>query len=213
LTAQNKLCSGELMNGSRVVTARDKVVVVIGGGDTGSDCVGNAQRQGAKKIYQLEILPKPPETRPPDTPWPMWPRIMRTSSSHEEGCERLWGVMTKNFSGYETRVGELHCCQVEWIRKGDNWKIRELPGTDFVIKADIVLLAMGFLHVEHEGFVMQLGLKLDERGNVAVNNFQSSEPWVFAAGDTVSGASLVVSAISSGREAAAAIDRWFTEKG
>jgi glutamate synthase (NADPH/NADH) small chain len=121
--------------------------------------------------------------------------------------------MTKNFSGYETRVGELHCCQVEWIRKGDNWKIRELPGTDFVIKADIVLLAMGFLHVEHEGFVMQLGLKLDERGNVAVNNFQSSEPWVFAAGDTVSGASLVVSAISSGREAAAAIDRWFTEKG
>jgi NAD(P)H-dependent glutamate synthase small subunit len=216
LTAQNKLCSGEPIDPGapgRVVTARDKVVVVIGGGDTGSDCVGNAQRQGAKKIYQLEILPKPPETRPPDTPWPMWPRIMRTSSSHEEGCERLWGVMTKNFSGYETRVGELHCCQVEWIRKGDNWKIRELPGTDFVIKADIVLLAMGFLHVEHEGFVMQLGLKLDERGNVAVNNFQSSEPWVFAAGDTVSGASLVVSAISSGREAAAAIDRWFTEKG
>ncbi len=105
LTAQNKLCSGEpplLSCDSKtrgVVTARDKVVVVIGGGDTGSDCVGTARRQGAKKIYQLEILPKPPETRPPDTPWPMWPRIMRTSSSHEEGCERLWGVMTKNFSG------------------------------------------------------------------------------------------------------------------
>ena len=213
LTAQNKLCSGEPIDGSRVVTARDKVVVVIGGGDTGSDCVGTARRQGAKKIYQLEILPKPPETRPPDTPWPMWPRIMRTSSSHEEGCERLWGVMTKNFSGYETHVGELHCCQVEWIRKGNNWNIRELPGTDFVIKVDLVLLAMGFLHVEHDGLVKQFGLKPDERGNVGVNSFQSSEPWVFAAGDTVSGASLVVSAINSGREAAAAIDLWLNETG
>ncbi len=122
---------------------------------------------------------------------------------------------------YEIRVGELHCCQVEWIRSGDNWKIRELPGTDFVIKTDLVLLAMGFLHVEHDGLVKQFGLKVDERGNVVVNpvrkkalpsngvnSFQSSEPWVFAAGDTVSGASLVVSAINSGREAAAAIDRW-----
>jgi len=165
------------------------------------------------KIYQLEILPEPPETRPPDTPWPMWPRIMRTSSSHEEGCERLWGVMTKNFSGYETHVGELHCCQVEWIRKSDSWKIRELPDTDFVIKADLVLLAMGFLHVEHDGLVKQLDLKLDEKGNVAADSFQSSEPWVFAAGDTVNGASLVVQAINSGREAAAAIDRWLTERG
>jgi glutamate synthase (NADPH/NADH) small chain len=116
--------------------------------------------------------------------------------------------MTKKFSGYQTRVGELHCCQVEWVRKGDNWKIRELPSTDFVIKADIVLLALGFLHVENEGLVKQLGLKLDEQGNVAVNNFQSSEPWVFAAGDAISGASLVASAINSGREAAAAIDGW-----
>jgi NAD(P)H-dependent glutamate synthase small subunit len=213
LTAQNKLYAAALTNGPGVITAKDKVVVVIGGGDTGSDCVGTARRQGAKKIYQLEILPKPPETRPPDTPWPMWPRIMRTSSSHEEGCERMWGVMTKNFSGHETRVGELHCCQVEWIRMGDNWRIRELPGTDFVIKADLALLAMGFLYVEHEGLVKQLGLKLDEQGNVAVKNFQSSEPWVFAAGDTVSGASLVASAINSGREAAAAIDQWLTKKG
>jgi glutamate synthase (NADPH/NADH) small chain len=121
--------------------------------------------------------------------------------------------MTKNFSGHETRVGELHCCQVEWIRMGDNWRIRELPGTNFVIKADLVLLAMGFLYVEHESLVKQLGLQLDERGNVAVKNFQSSEPWVFAAGDTVSGASLVASAINSGREAAAAIDQWLTKKG
>jgi len=113
LTVQNKLCSGESTDGSRIVTARDKDVVVIGGGDTGSDCVGTAQRQGARKIYQLEILPKPPETQPPDTPWPTWPRIMRTSSSHEEGCERLWAVMTKKFSGAETTVGELLYCQVE----------------------------------------------------------------------------------------------------
>jgi NADPH-dependent glutamate synthase beta subunit-like oxidoreductase len=208
LTAQNKLFAGELNNGSAVVTARDKVVVVIGGGDTGSDCVGTARRQGAKKIYQLEILPKPPETRPPDTPWPTWPRIMRTSSSHEEGCERRWGVMTKRFSGYETRVAELHGCEAEWIRQPAGWKIKELPGTDFSLKGDIVLLALGFLHVVHEGLIRDLRLQLDANGNLLVHDCQTSEPWVFAAGDTVSGASLVVRAINSGREAAAAMDQW-----
>ena len=216
LTAQNRRCAGEEVNGNGVVTAKDKVVVVIGGGDTGSDCVGTARRQGAKKIYQLEILPRPPETRPPDTPWPGWPRIMRTSSSHEEGCERLWGVMTKNFSGYERRVGEVHCCRVEWSKEAGGWKIKESPGSDFVLKADLVLLAMGFLHVEHEGLIRNLDLKLDEKGNVsdfgelsrAADSYQTSEPWVFAAGDTINGASLVVSAINSGREAAAAIDCW-----
>jgi len=208
LTVQNKLCSGELIDEPRIVTAKDKVVAVIGGGDTGSDCVGTARRQDAKKIYQLEILPKPPDARPPDTPWPMWPRIMRTSSSHEEGCERMWSVMTKKFSGYETRVGKLHACQVEWIESRKGWKIKELPGTDFVLDVDIVLLAMGFLHVEHEGLVRELGLQLDDVGNVVVNNCQTNQPWVFAAGDTISGASLVVRAINSGREAAAAIDQW-----
>lgn len=208
LTAQNRRCAGEEVNGNGVVTAKDKVVVVIGGGDTGSDCVGTARRQGAKKIYQLEILPRPPQTRPPDTPWPGWPRIMRTSSSHEEGCERLWGVMTKNFSGYERRVGEVHCCRVEWSKEAGGWKIKEPPGSDFVLKADLVLLAMGFLHVEHEGLIRNLDLKLDEKGNVPADSYQTSEPWVFAAGDTINGASLVVSAINSGREAAAAIDCW-----
>jgi glutamate synthase (NADPH/NADH) small chain len=208
LTAQNRRCAGEEVNGNGVVTAKDKVVVVIGGGDTGSDCVGTARRQGAKKIYQLEILPRPPQTRPPDTPWPGWPRIMRTSSSHEEGCERLWGVMTKNFSGYERRVGEVHCCRVEWSKEAGGWKIKESPGSDFVLKADLVLLAMGFLHVEHEGLIRNLDLKLDEKGNVPADSYQTSEPWVFAAGDTINGASLVVSAINSGREAAAAIDCW-----
>ncbi|MGD2094622.1 MAG: glutamate synthase subunit beta [Phycisphaerales bacterium] len=207
LTPQNKICSGEPINDTRAINAKDKVVIVIGGGDTGSDCVGTARRQGAKRIHQLEILPKPPETRPPDTPWPMWPRIMRTSSSHEEGCERRWAVMTKNFTGYETRVGQLHCCEVEWIKKDSNWKIKEIPNTNFVLEADLVILAMGFVHVVHEGLIKNLDLKLDDRGNVQVNNYQTSQPWVFATGDTVSGASLVVNAIDSGRQAAAAIDK------
>jgi len=211
LASQNKLCSGEPVDESNLVTARNKVVVVIGGGDTGNDCVGTARRQGAKQIYQLEILPKPPETRPPDTLWPMWPRIMRTSSSQEEGCERLWSVMTKRFLGIEIRVSRLECCRVEWIKQASRWQIKELPGTDFILTADLVILALGFEHVAHDGLIKELGLKLDERGNIAVDNYQTSEPWVFAAGDTVDGASLVVHAINSGREAAAAINRWLSK--
>jgi NADPH-dependent glutamate synthase beta subunit-like oxidoreductase len=213
LTSQNKLCSGKPLAESGKVTAKNKVVVVIGGGDTGSDCVGTARRQGAKQIYQLEILPKPPESRPPDTPWPMWPRIMRSSSSHEEGCHRRWSVMTKKFSGVETRVTQLHCCEVEWVKTNGTWKLKELPGTDFTLDADIVLLAMGFLHVTHNGLVKDLGLKLDQSGNLAVENCQTSEPSVFAAGDTINGASLVVRAIDSGRQAAVAIDDWLKKQG
>jgi len=208
LKAQNKLCSGEEIDESTTITAKNKVVVVIGGGDTGSDCVGTARRQGAKEIHQLEILPKPPEVRPDDTPWPMWPRIMRTSSSHEEGCNRQWSVMTKKFSGVETRVTQLQCCKVEWFQKDGSWKFKELPGTDFALDADIVLLATGFLHVTHNGLVKEFDLKLDESGNIAVDNFQTSQSEVFAAGDTASGASLVVRAIDSGRQAAASIDSW-----
>ena len=208
LKAQNKLCNNEPVDESTIITAKNKIVVVIGGGDTGSDCVGTARRQGAKDIYQLEILPEPPETRPQDTPWPMWPRIMRTSSSHEEGCHRQWGVMTKKFSGVETRVTQLHCCRVEWFQKDGSWKFKELQGTEFTLDADIVLLAMGFLHVSHNGLVKELGLQLDQLGNLAVGNCRTSEPWVFAAGDTVNGASLVVRAIDSGRKAAVTIDSW-----
>ena len=209
LTEQNKLSDDEPANESSIVTAKDKVVVVIGGGDTGSDCVGTARRQGATKIYQLEILPEPPRTRPPDTPWPMWPRIVRTSSSHEEGCERRWSVCTKKFSGGAgIRADKLHGCQVEWIKKSDGWKMKEIPGTDFTLKADLVLLALGFVHVVHEGLIKDLGLQLDEQGNIAADNYQTSQPWVFAAGDAVNGASLVVHAINSGRQAATAIDQW-----
>ena len=211
LTAQNKLCSGEPINGSKMITAKGKTVIVIGGGDTGSDCVGTARRQGASQIHQFEILPKPPETRPPDTPWPMWPRIMRTSSSHEEGCDRRWSVMTKRFLGAETRLTQLEGCEVKWQKTADDWKLKEIPGSEFSCQADLVILAMGFLHVAQEGLVTDLELKRDGSGNVVVDNFQTSQPWVFAAGDTVSGASLVVSAIDSGRRAAAAIDKWLTQ--
>jgi len=215
LTAQNKLCSGETIE-SRTVNAKGKKVVVIGGGDTGSDCVGTARRQGAKQIVQLEILPKPPNDRPDDTPWPNWPRIMRTSSSHQEGCERLWSVMTTKLTGTETKVSKIYCCKVEWIQQDNNastglstgWKIKEIPGTEVVLDADIVLLAMGFVHVVHDGLITELGLELDTRGNITTKNFQTSQPWIFAAGDTINGASLVVRAIDSGRAAATAIDRW-----
>jgi glutamate synthase (NADPH/NADH) small chain len=211
LTAQNKLCAAEPLDGVPRINARDKVVVVLGGGDTGSDCVGTARRQRAKKIYQLEILPQPPDTRPVDTPWPMWPRIMRTSSSHEEGCERRWSILTKAFAGDNGNVKELHGCEVEWLHTDGNWKLKELPGTEFVLKTDLVLLALGFLHVTQEGLVQDLGLQLDAKGNVIVDRYQTSEPWVFAAGDTISGTSLVVRAINSGREAAAAMDRWLRQ--
>jgi glutamate synthase (NADPH) small chain len=208
LAVQNKINAGQALGETRVFSAKDKTVVVIGGGDTGSDCVGTARRQGAAKIYQLEILPKPPEDRPSDTPWPDWPRIMRTSTSHEEGCERRWSVMTKRLSGTEVRVSELHGVEVDWVKGDKGWEVKERPGTEFVLKADLVLLALGFVHVMHSGLVENLGLRLDGRGNVIVNNYQTSVPWVFAAGDTVSGASLVVRAIASGRQAAAALDRW-----
>jgi glutamate synthase (NADPH) small chain len=208
LTAQNKINALESIN-VKTITAKDKVVVVIGGGDTGSDCVGTARRQGAKKIYQLEILPKPPESRPIDTPWPMWPRIMRTSSSHEEGCERRWSVLTKEFTGGAgVTADKLHCCEVEWTKQQGRWKMKEIPCTDFVLDIDMVILATGFLHVVHEGLIQALALKLDEQGNVAVRNYQTSNQKVFAAGDTISGPSLVVRAIDAGRKAAAAINQY-----
>ncbi|MGA2071650.1 MAG: glutamate synthase subunit beta [Sedimentisphaerales bacterium] len=210
LTAQNKINAGaERGQDARdTANAKGKKVVVIGGGDTGSDCVGTARRQGAKQIVQIEILPKPPADRPDDTPWPNWPRIMRTSSSHEEGCERLWSVMTTKFTGTETKVSKIHCCKVDWLQQDGKWKLKEIPGTEVVLDADIVLLALGFVHVVHDGLVTELGLELDSRGNVATKNFQTSQPWVFAAGDTINGASLVVRAIDSGRAAAIAIDKW-----
>jgi NAD(P)H-dependent glutamate synthase small subunit len=208
LKQQNKIVSGEADDGFNRCSAQGKHVVVIGGGDTGSDCVGTSRRQGAKSITQLEILPKPPGTRPDDTPWPMWPRTMRTSSSHEEGCDRRWSVLTKQFSGTEVRVSQIDCVEVEWTQKDGQWKFSELPGSEFTLQADLVLLAMGFVHVEHGPLIRDLGLELDSRGNIQSRDFQTSRPGVFAAGDSVSGASLVVRAIDAGRKAADAIDRY-----
>lgn len=190
------------------ILATDKHVVVIGGGDTGSDCVGTSTRQGARSVTQLEILPKPPEAKNPQTPWPMWPVIMRTSSSHEEGCRRRWGVLTKALSGSDGTVTELHACEVDWTCGEKGWQMAPRAGSDFTLKADLVLVAMGFLHVVHKGLIEQLGIQTNGRGNVVVRDWMTTDDGIFAAGDTVRGASLVVHAINEGRLAARAIDRW-----
>jgi glutamate synthase (NADPH/NADH) small chain len=210
LAQQNRIVSGECTehDGERI-SARDKVVVVIGGGDTGSDCVGTANRQGAREVHQFEILPKPPVERPPDTPWPTWPRILRTSDSHEEGCLRRWSVRTRSFSGVGVRVHALHGCEVDWEQGAKGWHMTDRPGTEFSMDVGLVLLAMGFVHVVHSGLVDALALKLDRRGNVVLNgDSMTSREGVFAAGDTVAGASLVVRAIHAGRQTAANINRW-----
>ena len=190
------------------IHAKDKHVIVIGGGDTGSDCVGTAIRQGALSVTQLEILPQPPEGHNPETPWPFWPKIMRTSSSQEEGCQRHWSTLTKALTGTDGRVTELHACAVAWAPGPKGWQMQEIPGTEFTLPADLVLMAMGFVHVAHAGLVTDLGIDLDGHGNVVVNRWMSSVPGVFAAGDTVKGASLVVHAINQGRLCAAACDQW-----
>ncbi len=210
LTRQNRRVAGDsIREGSGDLSAKDKYVIVLGGGDTGSDCVGTSIRQGACSVTQLEILPRPPDDRNPETPWPLWPKIMRTSSSHEEGCDRRWSVSTKALTpGAIGRVASLHGCEVQWVRGAKGWEMKEVSGSDFTLRADLVLLAMGFLHVIHGGLVEQLGVETDGRGNVAVKNWMTSVEGIFAAGDTVRGASLVVHAINEGRQAAAAIDRW-----
>ena len=214
LTQQNRINAGDPVPapGEKRISAKDKITVVIGGGDTGSDCVGTAIRQGAKEVHQFEILPKPPDAANPETPWPLWPRILRTSSSQEEGCHRRWSVLTKRLSGSEVHVTELHACEVDWVPGPRGMEIRERPGTDFSMKVDLVLLAMGFVHVVHSGLIRQLDLELDDRRNIAVNDYMTSVEGIFAAGDATLGASLVVRAINAGREAAEAINRWLMSR-
>jgi len=212
LTRQNRLNAGDSdhVAGIPVISAKGKNVVVIGGGDTGSDCVGTAARQEALSVTQLEILPKPPEGSNPKTPWPDWPLILRTSTSHQEGCTRRWSVMTNQLTGTDGRVEKLHACEVDWIEGPDGWKMDRRSGSEFTLDADLVLLAMGFVHVVHRGLIEQMGLELDGRGNLAVHNWMASEEGVFAAGDTVQGASLVVHAIHQGRLAAKAMREWLS---
>ncbi len=210
LPQQNRRVAGDpLSHGKKPpISAKDKHVIVIGGGDTGSDCVGTSIRQEARSVTQLEILPQPPEGYNPETPWPFWPKIMRTSSSQEEGCERRWSTHTKALTGLDGHVAQVQTCAVTWEPGPKGWQMQEISGTECTLPADLVLIAMGFVHVVHEGLVKELGMELDGRGNVAVNDWMSSVPGVFAAGDTVRGASLVVHAINQGRLCAAACDKW-----
>jgi glutamate synthase (NADPH/NADH) small chain len=171
--------------------------------------VGTANRQGAKQVTQIELLPRPPEPRPDEEPWPLWPKVLKTSSSHLEGGERLWSVNTRAFSG-NGRIEAAQLCKVQWVQKNGRWNMTEIPDSAFEIGADIVLLAMGFTHVVQEGLVAGLGLETDERGNIRTRgSFHTSNPKVWAAGDSKNGASLVVRAIADGRAAAEAIQAHF----
>jgi glutamate synthase (NADPH/NADH) small chain len=208
LTQSNKTVSGAIAKG-KTITAKDKNVLVIGGGDTGSDCVGTANRQGAKKVLQFEIMPRPREWGEPRNPeWPNWPQLLRTSTSHEEGCERQWGILTKQFTGRDVQVERIHCVKVEWKLPADGRPaaMSEIQGSEFSLDVDLVLLAMGFTHVAHNKLLDDMTVAFDERGNIKTNNYATSAAGVFAAGDADVGASLVVRAIYHGREAAKSID-------
>lgn len=211
LTQQNKINAGDYIPEDQIITAKDKFVVVIGGGDTGSDCVGTAKRQGAKEITQVEILPKPPERRTLYNAWPTWPKILFTSTSHEEGCNRLWSLSAKSFEGEDGQVKAINFSELKWSEpdKFGRSNFEEVPNSNIKIKADLVLLAMGFLHVEHGNLVNDLNMKIDNRGNIVVDkNYKTSVDKFFATGDSIIGASLVVRAISHGRKVAAEVDNY-----
>jgi glutamate synthase (NADPH) small chain len=207
LPQQNKVVAGDAV--ANQIVATGKHVVVIGGGDTGSDCVGTSNRQGAKSVAQFELLPQPPDQEDKALTWPYWPVKLRTSSSQEEGCDRDWAVATKRFEGRDGRVEKLVAARIEW-RKGADGRMAmvEIPGTEFEMKADLVLLAMGFLGPVREGLIDQLGVERDPRSNVRANvvDYQTSVSKVFAAGDARRGQSLVVWAIREGRQCARAVD-------
>ncbi len=209
LTQQNLRVAGKKVQVEEV-WATGKNVVVIGGGDTGSDCVGTFNRHGAKSVTQIEILNKPPKDRTETMPWPSWPMILRTSTSHEEGCERQWSIVTKEFMGDEQgHLKALKISEVEVKKEvGKAPSFVEISGTEKVIPCELALLAMGFLNPQHHGLLDQLGVAYDERGNVKATRYQTSVPGVFAAGDLRRGQSLVVWAISEGREAAIAVDKF-----
>lgn len=212
LTQSNRKVAGDPIPSDEFIDAKGKKVVVIGGGDTGSDCVGTANRQGADCVVQIEVMPRPEECRTEEYPWPTYPLLLKTSSSHEEGAERQWAVLTKKFIGEAGCVKKLECVQVEFSSSdGKSCPVmKEIPGSAFEIEADLVLLAVGFVHPDHEGIVKALSLDTDQRGNVkaAEDDFKTSKDKVFAAGDMRRGQSLVVWAISEGRRAAHNVDKY-----
>ncbi len=203
LPQQNRRCAGDRVDPREAIVATGKRVIIIGGGDTGADCLGTAIRQKALSIHQLEIMPRPPEARSPQTPWPMWPLMLRTETSHEEGGIREWSAATTKFTGDEQgNVQQLHA-----VRVGPAPGFEPMPGTEFTLEADLVLLAMGFEGPVRSGMIEQLGVALDARGNASTDgNYMTSVPGVFAAGDMRRGQSLVVWAIREGRQAARSID-------
>jgi glutamate synthase (NADPH/NADH) small chain len=216
LPQQNRRNAGDSIDPDAALTAKGKHVIVIGGGDTGSDCIGTSFRQGALSVTQLEILPKPPEKENKALTWPDWPNKLRTSSSQSEGAVRDWSVATKSIEGEDGRVTAINCVRVDWTRDDNGqWQMSEIAGSEFQLKADLVLLAMGFLHPVQAGMLEELGVELDPRGNVrgatdGTDAYKSSIDKVFAAGDMRRGQSLVVWAIREGRQCARAIDEYLT---
>jgi len=210
LPPQNRILAGDDIPAGERISATGKRVVILGGGDTGADCLGTVHRHGALSVKQWELLPRPPDERPPETPWPTWPNVFRTSGAHEEGGERDYSILTKRFSGANGRVAAIHGARLAWDAGEDGRPaMRELPGTEFTEPADLVLLALGFLGPEREGMLAQLGVELTERGNVAAGEDKmTSVPGVFTAGDMTRGQSLIVWAIAEGRIAARGIDRY-----
>jgi len=208
LRQQNKVVSGENVDETIRVSAKDLKVLVIGGGDTGSDCVGTSIRQKAAFVTQIEILPKPSKKRGEDNPWPYWPNTLRTSSSHLEGCERRWSLVTKRFIGENGHLKGVEVAQVEWVRDNGRMIMKEIPGTEELIEADLVLLSMGFLSPVHAGLLDSLGVEYDPRGNVKSLDNSTNLDKIFVAGDVTRGASLVVWAIRSGRDAAKRIHKY-----
>jgi glutamate synthase (NADPH/NADH) small chain len=210
LTQMNRRVAGEKIPAPNLIDAKGKKVVVIGAGDTGADCVGLAHRQGARSVVQIEVLPKPAECRTQDFPWPKYPVILKTSTSHQEGCAREWSVLTKKFIQENGRVKKLSCTRVN-LKKDSRgcFNMQEIPGSEFQIEADLVVLALGFLHPQKQGLIEQLRLELDERGNVKTDkNFMTSVKNIFSCGDMHRGQSLIVWAIAEGRRAAYHIDKY-----
>jgi glutamate synthase (NADPH) small chain len=212
LTLQNRRCEGDQIPDEEFISAKDRDVVIIGGGDTGADCLGTVHRQGARSVHQLELMAMPPETRAADNPWPQWPLIFRTSPAHEEGGERLYAVSTQQFLGdRKGRVRALQATKVEMVRKDGRVDFVPLPGSAFDIRTDLVLLAMGFLGPERGPLLEDLGVTLTSRGNVGRDaRWMTNVPGVFTAGDMQRGQSLIVWAIAEGRSAARAIDQYLT---
>ncbi len=211
LTRQNRRNAGDGLPPGPEIHARGKRVLVIGGGDTGSDCVGTALRQGAAEVIQIEIMPKPPLERSPDTPWPLWPYQLRTSSSHEEGGTRLWNILTKEFVGRNGRVTGARAARVEWTRDPGTGQMsfREIPETDFLIETDLILLAMGFTKEGSAEILRGYGVEVDPTDRVVLDAAgMTTLPGVFVAGDLAAGASLVVRAIADGRRVAELVDRF-----